>query len=53
MFGRARDKHARLKALLRNQKFIEGIGNVYSDEILFQDGLKMGRMRAQFPNRRS
>ena len=37
-------KHARLKSLLMDQKFIAGIGNVYSDEILFQAGLKWDRM---------
>jgi formamidopyrimidine-DNA glycosylase len=38
------DKHARLKSLLMDQKFIAGIGNVYSDEILFQAGLKWDRL---------
>ena len=45
LFGRMlADKHARLKNLLMDQKFIAGIGNVYSDEILFQAGLKWDRM---------
>ena len=45
LFGRMlADKHARLKSLLMDQKFIAGIGNVYSDEILFQAGLKWDRM---------
>ena len=37
-------KHAKLKPLLMDQKFIAGIGNVYSDEILFEAGLKWDRM---------
>src|ERR1700730_12425692 len=45
LFGRMlAAKHARLKSLLMDQKFIAGIGNVYSDEILFQAGLKWDRM---------
>jgi len=37
-------RQAKLKPLLMDQKFIAGIGNVYSDEILFQAGLKWDRM---------
>ena len=45
LFGRMlADKPTRLKNLLMDQKFIAGIGNVYSDEILFQAGLKWDRM---------
>ncbi len=45
LFGRMlAAKHSRLKSLLMDQKFIAGIGNVYSDEILFQAGLKWDRM---------
>lgn len=45
LFGRMlAAKHARLKSLLMDQKFIAGIGNVYSDEILFQAGLKWDRL---------
>ena len=29
-------RHAKLKPLLMDQKFIAGIGNIYSDEILFE-----------------
>ncbi len=44
-FGRLlADKHARLKPLLMDQKFMAGIGNVYSDEILFEAGLRWDRM---------
>jgi formamidopyrimidine-DNA glycosylase len=38
------DRKMRLKALLMDQKFIAGIGNIYSDEILFQAGLRWDRM---------
>jgi formamidopyrimidine-DNA glycosylase len=38
------DRKMRLKALLMDQKFIAGIGNLYSDEILFQAGLRWDRM---------
>lgn len=45
IFGRMlADRHARLKPLLMDQKFIAGIGNVYSDEILFTAGLRWDRM---------
>ena len=36
-------KHAKLKTLLMDQKFIAGIGNIYSDEILFAAGLRYDR----------
>jgi formamidopyrimidine-DNA glycosylase len=38
------EKKTRLKTLLMDQKFIAGIGNIYSDEILFQAGLRWDRM---------
>jgi formamidopyrimidine-DNA glycosylase len=45
LFGRMlAEKKTRLKSLLMDQKFIAGIGNVYSDEILFNAGLKWDRM---------
>jgi formamidopyrimidine-DNA glycosylase len=34
----------KLKALLMDQKFVAGIGNIYSDEILFGAGLRYDRM---------
>jgi formamidopyrimidine-DNA glycosylase len=37
-------RHAKLKPLLMDQKFIAGIGNIYSDEILFGAGLRWDRM---------
>ena len=39
-----RDRHAKLKPLLMDQKFIAGIGNIYSDEILWGAGLRWDRM---------
>jgi formamidopyrimidine-DNA glycosylase len=45
LFGRMlAERKARLKNLLMDQKFMAGIGNVYSDEILFNAGLKWDRM---------
>jgi formamidopyrimidine-DNA glycosylase len=38
------DRHAQLKTLLMDQKFVAGIGNVYSDEILFAAGLRYDRL---------
>src|SRR5919106_5164 len=44
-FGRlVASKHMKLKALLMDQKFVAGIGNIYSDEILFGAGLRWDRM---------
>ena len=37
------DRHSALKALLMDQKFVAGIGNIYSDEILFAAGLRYDR----------
>jgi formamidopyrimidine-DNA glycosylase len=37
------DRHTKLKALLMDQKFVAGIGNIYSDEILFAAGLRYDR----------
>ena len=36
-------RHAKLKPLLMDQKFLSGIGNVYSDEILWGAGLRWDR----------
>lgn len=36
-------KHRKLKDLLMDQKFIAGIGNIYSDEILWTAGLRYDR----------
>ena len=37
------DRRAPLKTLLMDQKFVAGIGNIYSDEILFAAGLRYDR----------
>jgi formamidopyrimidine-DNA glycosylase len=37
------ERHSALKALLMDQKFVAGIGNIYSDEILFNAGLRYDR----------
>ncbi len=37
------DRKAKLKGLLMDQKFVAGIGNIYSDEILFAAGLRYDR----------
>lgn len=36
-------RHSQLKPLLMDQKFVAGIGNIYSDEILFAAGLRYDR----------
>ena len=33
-----------MKQLLMDQKFISGLGNIYSDEVLFRAGLRYDRM---------
>ncbi|MEL7207018.1 MAG: bifunctional DNA-formamidopyrimidine glycosylase/DNA-(apurinic or apyrimidinic site) lyase [Actinomycetota bacterium] len=38
------ERSVKLKPLLMDQKFIAGIGNIYSDEILFQAGLRHDRL---------
>ena len=44
LFGRMlAERKTKLKPLLMDQKFIAGIGNVYSDEILFEAGLRWER----------
>jgi formamidopyrimidine-DNA glycosylase len=37
-------RHSQLKPLLMDQKFVAGIGNIYSDEILFAAGLRYDRV---------
>jgi formamidopyrimidine-DNA glycosylase len=39
-----RARHCGLKALLMDQQFAAGIGNLYSDEILFASGLRYDRL---------
>lgn len=44
-FGEAMSqKAAKLKSLLMDQKFMSGLGNIYSDEVLFGAGLRYDRM---------
>lgn len=43
-FGRlVAARHTKLKSTLMDQKFLAGIGNIYSDEILFGAGLRWDR----------
>jgi formamidopyrimidine-DNA glycosylase len=37
-------RRLKLKALLMDQKFISGLGNIYSDEVLFAAGLRHNRL---------
>jgi formamidopyrimidine-DNA glycosylase len=37
-------RHVKLKTALMDQTFLAGIGNIYSDEILFEAGLRWDRM---------
>ena len=38
------ERAAKMKQLLMDQKFISGLGNIYSDEVLFSAGLRFDRM---------
>ena len=38
------ERAAKMKPLLMDQKFIAGLGNIYSDEVLFAAGLRYDRM---------
>ena len=38
------EKASKMKQLLMDQKFISGLGNIYSDEVLFAAGLRYDRM---------
>jgi len=42
--GRMAERASKLKQLLMDQKFIAGLGNIYSDEVLFAAGLRHDRM---------
>ena len=35
---------AKMKQLMMDQKFISGLGNIYSDEVLFHAGIRYDRM---------
>ena len=41
--GRLKERRANLKALLMDQTFVAGLGNIYADEILFQCGISPAR----------
>jgi formamidopyrimidine-DNA glycosylase len=44
-FGAAlAQRAAKMKQLLMDQKFVSGLGNIYSDEVLFAAGLRYDRM---------
>lgn len=38
------DRASKMKQLLMDQKFIAGLGNIYSDEVLFHAGIRFDRM---------
>jgi len=42
--GQMAQRESKLKQLLMDQKFISGLGNIYSDEVLFAAGLRHGRL---------
>jgi formamidopyrimidine-DNA glycosylase len=42
--GQMAQRESKLKQLLMDQKFISGLGNIYSDEVLFAAGLRHNRL---------
>ena len=46
------ERGAKMKQLLMDQKFISGLGNIYSDEVLFHAGLRFDRMSDTLSPRR-
>jgi formamidopyrimidine-DNA glycosylase len=38
------ERAAKMKQLLMDQKFISGLGNIYSDEVLFHSGIRYDRL---------
>jgi formamidopyrimidine-DNA glycosylase len=42
--GQMAQRESKLKQLLMDQKFISGLGNIYSDEVLFAAGLRHDRL---------
>ncbi|HEX6329767.1 MAG TPA: bifunctional DNA-formamidopyrimidine glycosylase/DNA-(apurinic or apyrimidinic site) lyase [Actinomycetota bacterium] len=42
--GALAERAAKMKQLLMDQKFVSGLGNIYSDEVLFAAGLRYDRM---------
>jgi formamidopyrimidine-DNA glycosylase len=51
--GRLRVRKARLKALLLNQAFLRGLGNIYADESLFRAGVHPLAIAARLSKRRA
>ena len=51
--GRLRGRAARLKALLLDQRFLRGLGNIYADEILFRAGLHPAMPGSRVSRRRA
>ncbi len=43
----AQRPHSRIKPLLLNQKYIAGLGNIYTDEALFRAGIRPDRLAGQ------
>ncbi|HZU23957.1 MAG TPA: bifunctional DNA-formamidopyrimidine glycosylase/DNA-(apurinic or apyrimidinic site) lyase [Bryobacteraceae bacterium] len=48
-----RRRHARIKPLLLNQSFLRGMGNIYSDEALFQAGVHPRAMASRLSKQRA
>jgi formamidopyrimidine-DNA glycosylase len=42
--GALAERATKMKQLLMDQKFVSGLGNIYSDEVLFAAGLRFDRM---------
>lgn len=49
--ARLKGRRASLKALLMDQSFIAGLGNIYADEVLFQCGISPARTTALLKDR--
>ena len=46
-------RHARLKSLLMNQRFLRGMGNIYTDEALFQARIHPGAIASSLSKERA
>lgn len=51
--ARLRAKRTRIKALLLNQEFLRGMGNIYADEALFRAGVHPLAQAAKLPRRKT
>ena len=47
------ERHSRIKPLLLNQKFLRGMGNIYTDEALFEARINPLRWRASLSKQRA